>query len=363
MDRKDGVKKILILGSTGSIGTQTLEVVRRFPKDFKVVGLSTNSNIELVKKQAKEFGVKDVGIGEDALVELVKNVDFDLVVVAVVGGSGILPTTEAIKRKKQVALATKEVMVLAGDLILKEAKKYGVSIIPIDSEMSAIFQCLRAGDRKEVKRVILTMGKGRIAKMTDKEFKRVTIEDVFGGGHWKMGDKITVDSATCVNKAFEVIEARYFFDIPGEKISVTVHPEYICHSMVEFVDGSIVGEFGTSDMRRYIQHALFYPERTKNDLGMGIVGKSLSFEEGPFKRFPCLALGHEVLRLGGTAGAVFHGADRAAVEEFLTKKINFLQIYEIIENVLKKTRIINNPSLEQIMRAEKEAYEEGIKIL
>lgn len=357
------MKKILILGSTGSIGTQCLDVVRKFPRDFKVVGLSTNSNIDLVKKQAKEFKVKNVGVGGEGLRDLARGVDFDLVVVATVGGGAILPTLTAIRRKKQAALATKEVMVMAGDLVLREAKKYGVSIIPIDSEMSAIFQSLRAGNKMEVKRLILTMGKGKIAKMTEKEFNNVTIEDVFGGGHWKMGDKITVDSATCVNKAFEVIEARYFFDIPGERISVTVHPEYICHSLAEFVDGSIVGEFGTSDMRRYIQHALFYPERRDNDWGTDIIGKTLSFEEPPYKRFPCLGLGHEVLKLGGTAGAVFHGADRAAVELFLNKKINFLQIYEIIENVLKKSRIIKKPSLEEIFQAEEEAYEKGLRLM
>jgi 1-deoxy-D-xylulose-5-phosphate reductoisomerase len=282
--------------------------------------------------------------------------------VAVVGGGGIMPTMEAIKRKKQVALATKEVMVMGGELVVDAAKKYGVSIIPIDSETSAVFQSLRTGEKKEIKRLILTMGKGKIARMRDKEFSHITIEDVFGGGHWKMGDKITVDSATCVNKAFEVIEARYFFDIPGSKITVTVHPEYICHSMVEFNDGSIVGEFGTSDMRRYIQHALFYPERKANDLGTNIIGKSMSFEEAPYKRFPCLTLGHEVLRLGGTAGAVFHGSDRAAVELFLAKKIGFLQIYEIIEGVLKRTKIVKKPNLEQIFQAEEEAYELACKL-
>lgn len=357
------MKKILILGSTGSIGTQTLDVIRKFPGDFKVVGLSTNSNVKLVKKQAREFKAKNVGFGEKSLVGLVRNTDFDLVVVAVVGGSGIMPTLEAIRKKKEVALATKEVMVMAGDLVLREAKKYGVSIIPVDSEMSAIFQCLRAGNTREVKRLILTMGKGKIARMKNEEFNHITIEDVFGGGRWKMGDKITVDSATCVNKAFEVIEARYFFDIPGEKISVTVHPEYICHSLVEFVDGSIVGEFGTSDMRRYIQHALFYPERRENELNMDIIGKSLSFEKPPLERFPCLGLGHEALDLGGTAGAVLHGADRAAVELFLAKKIIFLQIYEIIEDILKKSRIIKKPTLEQIFQAEEEAYKLGKKFL
>ena len=357
------MKKILILGSTGSIGTQTLDVVRKFPKEIRVVGLSTNSNVDLVRKQAREFGVKDVVVGEKDLVNLVEKTKADMVIVSVVGTGGIKPTLEALRRKKQVALATKEVMVLAGDLVMSEAKNQKVSIIPIDSEMSAIFQCLRSGNNKEVKRLILTMGKGRIAKMSENEFKRITIEDVFGGGHWKMGNKITVDSATCVNKAFEVIEARYFFDIPGEKIKVTVHPEYICHSLVEFVDGSVVGEFGTSDMRRYIQHALFYPDRRENDWGMDIIGKSLSFEEPPTSRFPALSLGHEVLRLGGTAGALLHGADRASVCGFMTGKINFFRIYEIIEKVLKKTKIIKSPSLEQILAAEEEAYREGIKHL
>lgn len=355
------MKRILILGSTGSIGTQTLDVVRKFPNDFKVVGLSTYGNTELLKKQAEEFKVKKLAVGDSGLTKLVKDADFDMVVVAVVGGSGIMPTLEAIRRGKKVALATKEVMVMAGDFVLSDSKKYRVQIIPIDSEMSAIFQCLRSGKQREVKRLILTMGKGKIAKMSEDDFKKVTIEDVYGGGHWKMGNKITIDSASCVNKSYEVIEARYFFDIPREKITIAVHPEYICHSLVEFVDGSIIGEFGTSDMRRYIQYALFCPERRENGIGMDILGRSLSFETPPLKRFPCLSFGHDVLRLGGTAGAVFHGADRAVVEMFMNKKIKFSEIYKIIKKVMDETDIIKKPSLEQIFEEEKKAYEMGIR--
>lgn len=363
------MKNIVILGSTGSIGTQALDVVRKFPDDFKIVGLSTNNNIDLLGKQIEEFKPEAVAIinkdlrfdgnkthifhGEEGLVQLATLKEADLIVVSVVGLSGLRPTIEAIRAKKDIALATKEVMVLAGALVLKEVRKAGVSLIPIDSEISAIFQSLKSGEQKEVAKLILTMGKGRISLMTKRELERVTIEEVMNRKMWTMGAKISVDSATCLNKAFEVIESRWFFDIDPGNINITVHPEYLCHSLVEFVDGSIIGEFGVADMRRYIQYALFYPRRVENDLHTTLFGKKLSFEEPPFKKFPCLSLGFEALKEGGTMPAILHGADTIAVDAFVSGKIGFMDIPKVIIKAMGKAEIIDNPNLSQIIEAEK----------
>ena len=369
------MKKIVILGSTGSIGAQALDVVRQFPRDFKVVGLSTNSNVDLLKKQAEEFKPGWIGItdknfqfsifnfqsisndkilkGENALIDLVKNTDADLVVVSVVGLSGLRPTLEAIRAKKDIALATKEIMVLAGELVLEEVKKAGVQLIPIDSEISAIFQSLKSGKNEEVEKLILTMGKGRISMMNKDQLEKVTIEEVMNRKTWTMGAKISVDSATCLNKAFETIELRWFFDISPDKIDIIVHPEYLCHSLVEFMDGSIIGEFGVPDMRRYIQYALFYPERMKNILHTSLIGKTLTFEEVPYEKFPCLSLGFEALRKGGTMPAILHGADDVAVEAFIDKKIGFMEIPKVIQRVMNRVKIIQKPTLTQILDAER----------
>lgn len=376
------MKRVVILGSTGSIGTQTLDVIRQFPNDFKVVGLSTNSNVDLLEKQVEEFrpetiaitnkkcasprktwqarflsrqggfGMTKVIYGEEGLTELATLKDVDLVVVSVVGLSGLRPTIEAIRAKKDIALATKEAMVLAGELVLDEIKKAGVRLIPIDSEISAIFQSLKSGKNKEVEKLILTMGKGKISIMNIDQLERVTVEEVMNRKTWTMGAKISVDSATCLNKAFETIESRWFFDIPYEKISIAVHPEYLCHSMVEFVDGSIIGEFGTADMRRYIQYALFYPKRIENQLHMSLIGKSLSFEEAPYEKFPCLSLGFEALKIGGTMPAVLHGSDNTAVDAFINKTIGFTDIPKVIQKTMRKAEIIQKPNLHQIIEAE-----------
>lgn len=361
------MKNIVILGSTGSIGTQTLDVIRQFPSDFKVVGLSTNSSVDLLQKQIEEFQPEAVAVvnekyridtkktkvfyEEEGLVKLATLHDADLIVISVVGLSGLLPTLEAIRAKKDIALATKEVMVLAGELVLDEVKKSGTQLIPIDSEISAIFQSLKSGNNQEVEKLILTMGKGRISIMNKDQLEKVTIEEIVNRKTWAMGAKISVDSATCINKAFETIESRWFFDISHDKISIVVHPEYLCHSMVEFVDGSIVGEFGTADMRRYIQYALFYPKRIENQLHVSLIGKSLSFEEAPYEKFPCLSLGFDALKTGGTMPAILHGADDAVVEAFIDKKIGFMNIPKVIQIVMNRVKIIQKPTLMQILDA------------
>jgi len=358
------MKNIVVLGSTGSIGREVLDVVRAFPEHFKIVGLTANTNSKLLKEQKDEFCVSVTGIGEKDLVRVATTAEADLVVISVVGLAGLLPTLAAIKSGKDVAIATKEVLVVAGELVMREAKKHNVRIIPIDSEHSALFQCLLSGGKKEVKKLILTMGKGKIAQMKNEELKSVTIEQINERPEWKMGNKITIDSATCLNKSFEVVEARWLFDIHPSKIEIVVHPEYICHSMVEFIDGSIVSEMGTPDMKRYIQYALFFPERKEMRVtkGIDIVGKTLSFENAPYKKFPGLQLGFDAIQKGGTMPAVMHGADESAVQAFLSKKIRFTDIPHVIRKVMVLHKVIKNPNLNEIISAEQWGKEYAIKI-
>ena len=348
------MKKIVILGSTGQIGRQTLEIIKAYPGEFKVVGISANKNIELLKQQVQEFKPIIAAVGEKNLERLAALKEVDMVVVAVVGLAGLKPTLAAVRAGKDIALATKEVLVLAGELVMKEVKRHKVKLIPIDSEHSAIFQCLQTGKKKEIKRLILTMGKGPIAKMRQKDLKKVTLKNIFNRSAWKMGDKITIDSATCINKSFEVIEAKWLFDISPEKINIVVQPEYLCHSMVEFVDGSIIAEIGTPDMKRYIQYALFYPQRKKSDITTyaDLIGKKISFEAPPFDKFPGLKIGFEVLKEGGTMPAAMHGADESAVKAFLGKRISFTEIPLIIKKTIKAHKVIKNPNLEEILKAE-----------
>lgn len=362
-------KKIAILGSTGKIGSQTLEVIKSYPKEFKVVGLACGHQSKKFDQQVKEFRPKIKASaekdGEQGVVKVAVQPDVELVVVAVVGMAGLAPTLAAIKAGKDIALATKEVLVVAGELVMKEIRKRKVKLIPLDSEHSAIFQCLHSGNKKEIKRLILTMGKGPIAKMSKKQLEKVNIKDIFNRPAWSMGQKIAVDSATCMNKAFEIIEAKWLFGVFPEQIEVVVHPEYLCHSLVEFVDGSIVTELGSPDMKRYIQYALFYPERKKTKVSsfVELVGKKITFEKPPFEKFPCLKLGHKALKAGGTMPAAMHGADRTAVDAFLEKKIGFTDIPKIVEETMKNHKSIKNPSLVQILRAEKWGQEKAKSLI
>ncbi len=349
------MKKIVILGSTGHIGTQALEVIRAYPKDFKVVGLSANSNKKLLEEQVKEFKPEEISIGGNNLEKIACILEADLVLVAVVGLAGLKPTLAAIKAKKKIALATKEVLVLAGELVMSEAKKNKVDIIPVDSEHSAIFQSLKSGEISEVKKIILTMGKGRFALMSQKELDSITLKDIYKNPTWIMGQKITIDSATCLNKSFEVIEAKWLFGLPSKKIDIIVHPEYLCHSLVEFKDGSIVGEFGSQDMKRYIQYALFYPKRVeaKTTNKINLFNKRITFEPPSYKKFPGLKLGFQALEAGGTMPAVMHGADDVAVEAFIKNKIKFTEITSVIEKTMSRYKPIKTPDLEQILDANK----------
>jgi len=353
------MKKIAILGSTGKIGSQTLEVIRSYPKEFKVVGLACGHQSKNFEKQIEEFQPKIIAIaekdGKERLIKVATYPEVEMVVIAVVGMAGLAPTLAAIKQGKNIALATKEVLVVAGELVMREAEKNKVSIIPLDSEHSAIFQSLHSGKKKEIRRVILTMGKGPIARMGKKQLEKVSLQDIFNRPAWSMGQKIAIDSASCINKVFEVIEAGWLFGVSPDKIEVVVHPEYICHSLVEFVDGSIICELGIPDMKRYIQYALFYPERRKTRVSsyVDLYGKSLTFEKVSLEKFPCLELGHRALKVGGTMSAVLHGADTSAVKAFVNKKIRFTEIYDFINKTMKVHKVVKNPTLIQLIKAEK----------
>ncbi|MEE4601165.1 MAG: 1-deoxy-D-xylulose-5-phosphate reductoisomerase [Desulfobacteraceae bacterium] len=372
------MKNIAILGSTGSIGTQTLDIVARFPDRFNIIALVAHRNVDLLKNQIKKFQPELVVVSDEKNAEILsKGVDIrvlageenivtaatdhrvDMVINSLVGKSGLLPTIEAIKLGKEIGLANKETLVLAGNIVMQLAKKHNVSIIPIDSEHCALFQSLRSGAHHDIQRLILTMGKGPIAGMDKRRLSTVSMQDVLDRPYWDMGMKINVDSATCVNKAFEVIEARWLFDVPANKISIVVHPQYLCHSLVEFKDGSIICELGTADMKRYTQYALFYPDRGISPKGsfIDLFEKPLAFEAPPFDKFPCLGMGHYVIEKGGTMPAVFHGADTTAVKAFMDKKIKFMDIPVIIQNTMDAHELIKDPDLDKILESEKWAEE------
>ncbi len=372
------MKNIAILGSTGSIGTQTLDIVAQFPDRFNIIALVAHRNVDLLKDQIKKFQPEFVIVSDEKNAEILsKQVDIrvfageenivaaatdhrvDMVINSLVGKSGLLPTIEAVKLGKEIGLANKETLVLAGNIVMQLAKKHNVSIIPIDSEHCALFQSLHSGAHHEIQRLILTMGKGPIAVMDKQQLSKVSMQDVLNRPSWDMGMKINVDSATCVNKAFEVIEARWLFDVPANKISIVVHPQYLCHSLVEFKDGSIICELGTADMKRYTQYALFYPERGISPKGsfIDLFEKPMAFEAPPFDKFPCLGMGHYVIEKGGTMPAVFHGADTTAVKAFMDKQIKFTDIPVIIQNTMDAHESINDPDLNEILESEKWAEE------
>ena len=367
------MKRIVILGSTGSVGTQALDIIKQHPEKFKVVGLSANHNIEKLQEQIAEFKPEAVCIadptkaaafktevalfkGEEGL-KNIATLDSDLLINAVVGSSGLIPTLEAIRKGITIGLANKETLVLAGEIVMREAAKHRVTIIPIDSEHSALFQSLKSGKQSEIKNLILTMGKGKIAEMNAEQLEKVSMQDIFSRPAWNMGNKITIDSATCMNKAFEIIEAKWLFGVTPNQIKVIVHPDYICHSLVEFHDGSIITELGTPDMRRYTQYALFYPERPLASASsfMDLYGKTLRFEKPLFEKFPCLSMGYTVLEMGGIMPAVLHGADHVAVKAFIENKIGFMDIPKLIAATLQSTKNILHPTFDQIIEAEKEA--------
>lgn len=371
-------KKIAILGSTGSIGTQTLDIVRRDP-NMEVVSLSAHSNIDLLEEQIKEFRPQlvcvmkeekaeelkkrlkrtsyeiDVVTGVEGLIEVATLNEAEIVVTAVVGMIGLLPTIRAIEAKKTIALANKETLVTAGELVMNLAKEHGVSILPVDSEHSAVFQCLRGNKHGEIENIILTASGGPFREYTKEQLENVTVEQALNHPNWKMGSKITIDSATLMNKGLEVIEAKHLFDVAPEQIDVVVHKESIVHSMVEYVDGSTIAQLGMPDMRHPIGYALYYPERTHLDciskLKLAEI-KNLSFEHPRKDVFPCLQYAYDALKVGGTMPAVLNAANEVVVEAFLNGKISFMEIPQIIHNVMEEHICISSPTLEQILESD-----------
>jgi len=374
------VKKIAILGSTGSIGTQTLEIVRDNP-DLQVVGLTAGTNIDLLEKQVREFHPRLVSLqseadckelkvrladievqiipGMEGLLAVAEMEDSEIVVTAVVGMIGIQPTIAAIKKGKDIALANKETLVTAGHIIMPLAAKMGVLILPVDSEHSAIFQSLQGENKNTISKLLITASGGPFRGRTRQELALVQLEDALKHPNWSMGHKITIDSATLVNKGLEVMEAKWLFDVSLDQIQVVVHPQSIIHSMVEYVDGGIMAQLGTPDMKLPIQYALFYPDRRP------MAGKrvdfyalgSITFGKPDMDTFVGLRLAMRAAEKGGSMPTVFNAANEKAVSLFLNKKIQFLQIPEIIEMCMDAHHRIENPNVEEILKIEQETYE------
>ncbi len=368
-------KKVFILGSTGSIGVNTLDVIRLHQNSFEVIGLTANKNVELLLEQVKEFNPKYVVIRDESLVAKVERnlpsgiilltgknglttatseADYDILLSALVGFAGLKPTIEGIKRGKRIALANKETLVVAGKIITKLAKEYNSEILPVDSEHSAIFQCLVGEQEKEIEKLILTASGGPFFTKTKEELENVTIAEALNHPNWDMGSKVTIDSATMMNKGLEMIEAHWLFNIPPNKIDVTIHPQSIVHSMVEFVDGSIKAQLSKPDMRLPIQYALTYPDRMQNSFTNTRLTEidSLTFHKPDFTKFECLQLAFDVMEIGGTAPCILNAANEIAVERFLNNKIAFTQIPEIIKSALENVEIKKEVSLETIIECD-----------
>ncbi len=374
------MKKIAILGSTGSIGTQTLEIVRDNP-DLQVVGLAAGTNIELLEKQVREFQPRLVSLqneadcralktkladmdvqiipGMEGLLAIAEMEEAQTLVTAIVGMIGIRPTIAAIKKGKDIALANKETLVTAGHIIMPLADEMGVSILPVDSEHSAIFQSMQGAQTDRVSKLLITASGGPFRGRTRQELEQVRLEDALKHPNWSMGHKITIDSATLVNKGLEVMEAKWLFGVDLDQIQVVVHPQSIIHSMVEYVDGGIIAQLGTPDMKLPIQYALFYPDRRP------MAGKrvdfyelgSITFEKPDLETFVGLKLAMRAASEGGSVPTVFNAANERAVSLFLNRKIRFLQIPEIIEMCMDVHRRIESPNVEEILRTEQETYE------
>lgn len=379
-------KKIVILGSTGSIGQQTLEVLRKYSNEFEVVGLSGWENTTFLKEQISFFKPKiavvknehianrlkkqlnnldniEILWGTNGLVKISTLEEANIIVIAITGIASLIPTFEAVKKGKKVALASKEAMVVAGELLVKEAKLRNAKILPIDSEHSAILQCLKNEQKDCVEKIIITASGGALYNLTENALKNVSIEDALNHPTWKMGKKITIDSATLMNKGLEVIEAKWFFDILPNKIEIVIHPQSYVHSMVQFVDGTILAQIGEHDMKIPIQYALFYPNRTINNfsrLELTKVGQ-LTFKKPNFNKFPCIKLAYKALELGGTMPAVLNGANEIAVNAFLNNQISFLAIPLIIQNTMKEHKPKQNPNINDILDADYWARETALK--
>lgn len=366
------MKRVTILGCTGSIGMQAMDVVRNHPDDFELVGLSCGHQIEKLrtlldafycpyvcvmeeadaKRLAADYPNIQFGYGKEGLLALCRQEEADIVLNGIVGFAGLEPSLAAIEAGKDLALANKETMVVGGSLVTRLAKEKRVRILPVDSEHSAIFQCLQGEDHRQIKRLIITASGGAFRDLDREDLKGVTKEQALKHPNWSMGNSITIDSATMFNKGLEVIEAKWLFDLPLGKISVIMHPESIVHSMVEFVDGAVMAQMGTPDMRLPIQYALTYPDRepiaNSHALNLEDIGQ-LTFRKMDFERFPALGMAYDAGRLGGTRPAVLNAAKEVATQAFLSDEISFLEIEECVADCLKHHRAIEEPTLDDLV--------------
>ena len=381
------MKQIAILGSTGSIGTQTLDVVRQHPEEFSVFALSAHRSLDLLIQQALEFNpavvciadeslyrplreaLSDLPIqvmaGEKAIAEMVTMPAIDVVVAAMVGYAGLRPTIEAIKANKTIALANKETLVVAGEIICRLAQRHKVSILPVDSEHSAIFQSLVGEDMASVEKLLLTASGGPFRNFTFEQMQHVTAAQALKHPNWEMGAKITIDSASMMNKGFEVIEARWLFDIPVDKIQVLVHPQSVVHSAVQFVDGSVKAQLGTPDMRMPIQYALTYPERWQSEVARLdlFATKQLTFEEPDMQRFPNLRLAYEAIDKGGNMPCILNAANEVVNLAFREGKCGFMQMSDVIAETMAKTTFVVEPTYEDYVLTDTEARRIAKEIL
>jgi 1-deoxy-D-xylulose-5-phosphate reductoisomerase len=374
------MKYITILGSTGSIGVSTLDVIEKNPETFKVAALAAGRNVKLLARQIVKYNPQVVAVsaredaeklrqiqglkkkirilyGEKGIEEVASHPSSEIVVSSVSGAAGLKPTLAAIGAGKDIALANKETMVIAGNIVTERAKKKKVRILPVDSEHSAIFQCLAGQKMQNLKRILLTASGGPFYNLSRNELKKVTLEQALRHPRWKMGNKITIDSASLMNKGLEVIEAKWLFDVDIARIDVLIHPQSIVHSMIELLDGSVLAQLGIADMRIPIAYALTYPDRLINDLKMLSLAEigSLEFFKPDMKKFPCLGLAYEAGRLGGTAPVVLNAANETAVSAFTEKKICFNDLPKVIEKVMDKHQVKKNPTLNDILGTDREA--------
>lgn len=371
------MKKITVLGSTGSIGVNALDIIEKNPRQFRIVALAAGNNIKLLQKQIEKFRPKIAAIadpaninelrkslpqkiktkivaGTEGLKEAASFKDAGIVISAISGAAGLIPTLAAIDANKDIALANKETMVMAGDIVTKKAKQKGIKILPVDSEHSAIFQCLQGQKKKNINKIILTASGGPFYNYKTSDLKKVTLDQALQHPNWKMGKKITIDSASMMNKGLEVIEAGWLFDLEISKIEILIHPQSIVHSMVEFVDGCLLAQLGIPDMRTPIAYALTYPERIRNHLPFLdlVKAKNLEFGKPDMKKFPCLQLAYEAGICGGTMPAVLNAANEIAVEAFLGRKIKFVDLPVIIGKVLNRHQTVKKPALGDILQAD-----------
>lgn len=385
-DESNGMKNVVLLGSTGSIGTSTIKVAEDLPDQVRLVGLAAGANVDLLSEQAQTFQPKAVSIadenrvpdlkeklsgdfeiacGQEGLIQLATMPEADIVLIAIVGTAGLEPALAAIRAGKDIAVASKEILVMAGEIVMREAKQHGVKVLAVDSEHSAIFQCLDDKPNGSIRSIWLTASGGPFRQTPADAFKDITVEQALKHPSWVMGRKITIDSATMFNKGLEMIEARWLFDVEMGRVKVVVHPQSVVHSLVEYVDGSMIAQMSTPDMCLPIQYALTYPERVASDrvqTNLAAIGQ-LQFEEPDLERFPALGLARRAGETCGTMPAVFNAANEIAVDAFCEKNLSFLGISKLVEEVMDRHDTITSPGLQQILESDQWARDEALRLV